>query len=169
MDRLATEVFNWAPRDALRAALFDALAVRGVEDVTPVDSVSPDPGETGRPRLRTLFEVDVQEVVLRECERRWTFCGEMKVRGQLRDLDTGRILYDGILVSSNLTRRFSFAKRWHTRPYEWLVNADAACRPIGRYCDPEGPRLIVEDLDAAARVGAQRLVAESGVSPGPGE
>ena len=165
MNTIAAEVVNWSPRDALRAELVDALTRHGVDNVIVVDDVSSVFDENGQPTVKTLFEVQIQEVVFRECGKRWTFCGEMKVRGQLRDLATGRILYDGILIYSNESRRFPFLKQLYTREYEWLVYADAACRPIERYCVPEGAKLFVGDLDAEVQFLAERLVEEAWISP----
>ena len=89
----------------------------------------------------------------------------MKIRGRLHDVAKGRILYDGILIYSNESRRFPFLKQLYTREYEWLVYADAACRPIERYCVPEGAKLFVGDLDAEVQFLAERLVEEAGISP----
>lgn len=166
MNMIAAEVAGWSPPDALRAALVEALARRGVGDITVVDNASWIRQEDGRLRFRTLFEVEIQEVVFRECGKRWTFCGEMKVRGRLRDLVSGRLLYDGILVYSNGSRRFAFARGFYTRPYEWLVISDAMCRAIEDYCDPGGAEFLIRDLDSAVRFLAERLVLEAGVPPG---
>jgi hypothetical protein len=169
MNTIAAEVVTWSPRDALRTALVDALARHGVDDIIMVDNVSSGLEESVLPPVRTLFEVEIQEVVFRECGDRWTFCSEMKIHGRLRDLAKGRILYDGILIYSNDSRRFPFSKQWYGRPYEWLVNAHSVCRPIEKYCVPDGPKLFVEDLDEAIRFLSNRLVKEAGISPGRSE
>ncbi len=166
MNTIAANVADWSPPDAFRGALVEALARRGVEDVTVVDNAASVIGEDGQPRFRTLFEVEIQEVVFRECGTRWTFCGELKVRGLLRDLARGRILYDGVLVHSNGSRRFPFFELFYTRPYEWLVGSDAPCRAIEKYCDPEGAALLIADLDSAVQLLAQRLVQEAGLPNG---
>jgi hypothetical protein len=93
----------------------------------------------------------------------------MKIHGRLRDLAKGRILYDGILIYSNDSRRFPFSKQWYGRPYEWLVKAHSVCRPIEKYCVADGPKLFVEDLDEAIRFLSNRLVKEAGISPGRSE
>ena len=165
MNTISEEVINWSPRDALRAAIVDALARHGVNDVLMVDNVLSVLNESGQPTVKTLFEVEIQEVVFRECGKRWTFCTEMKVRGRLHDVLKGRILYDGIVIYSNESRRFPFLKQLYTREYEWLVYADAACRPIERYCVPEGANLFLGDLDAEVQFLAERLVEEAGISP----
>jgi hypothetical protein len=169
MKTIAGEVVGWSPRDSLRAAVVESLARRGVGDIVVVENVPSTLHEGPRPRPRTLFEVEIQEVVFRECGERWTFCAEMKLRGRLRDLARGRILYDGILIYSSGSRRSSYFDRGNTMPYEWLVTADAACRPIEEFCAPDGSKRFVGDLEAAARYLAERLVAEAGVAPGPGE
>jgi hypothetical protein len=166
MNTIASEVVNWSPPDALRMAMVEALARRGVDNITVVDNVSLDLHEDGQPQVRTLFEIEIQEMAFRECGKRWTFCGEMKVRGRLRDNAKGRILYDGILIYSNGSGRSSFSKQPDRMPYERIANTDAACRPIEEYCAPEGAKLFVQDLKAAARFLAKRLVEEAGVSPG---
>lgn len=76
-----------------------------------VENVSSVFDTEGRPRVKTLLELDVQEVAFRECGKRWTFCDEMKVRGRLRDLERDRTLYDGILLHSNRSGRSSFSSR----------------------------------------------------------
>jgi hypothetical protein len=166
MNTIASEVVNWSPPDALRMAMVEALARRGVDNITVVDNVSLDLHEDGQPQVRTLFEIEIQEMAFRECGKRWTFCGEMKVRGRLRDNAKGRILYDGILIYSNGSGRSSFSKQPDRMPYERIANTDAACRSIEEYCAPEGAKLFVQDLKAAARFLAKRLVEEAGVSPG---
>ena len=166
MTTIASEVVNWSPPDALRMAMVEALTRRGVENIAVVDNVSLDLHEGGQPQVRTLFEIEIQEMAFRECGKRWTFCGEMKVRGLLRDNAKGRILYDGILIYSNGSGRSSFSKQAGRMPYERFANADAACRPIEEYCAPEGAKLFVRDLEAAARFLAERLVEEAGMSPG---
>jgi len=166
MNTIASEAVNWSPPDALRMAMVEALARRGVDNIALVDNVSLDLHKSGQPRVRTLFEIEIQEMVFRECGKRWSFCSEMKVRGRLRDLTKGRILYDGILVYSNGSGRSSFSKQADRMPYERFANADALCRPIEEYCAPEGAKLFVQDLEAAARFLVELLVEEAGVLPG---
>jgi len=171
MNTIAAAVVAWSPRDALRGAMAEALAHHGVDDIIMVDNVSSGLEETAQPPMRTLFEVEIQEVVFRECGERWTFCGEMKIHGRLRDLARGRTLYDGILIYSNDSRRIwspfsAFSEEWFGRPpYEWLVKAHSVCRPIEKYCVPDGAKLFVEDLDEAVRFLTERLVVEAGISP----
>ena len=166
MNTIASEVVNWSPPDALRAVMVEALARRGVDNITLEDNVSSMFREGGQPRVRTLFEIEIQEIVFRECGKRWTFCGEMKVRGRIRDLAKGRVLYNGILVYSNGSGGSPFSKQPDRMPYKRFANMDAACRSIEEYCAPEGAKLFVQDLEAAARFLVERLVGEAGVSPG---
>ena len=166
MDAIGSEVAGWSPREAFRAAVADALARRGVDIVSVVENVSSVFDTEGRPRGKTLLELDVQEVAFRECGMRWTFCGEMKVQGRLRDLARGRTLYDGILLHSNRSGRSPFSSRMDRMPYERFAGADAACRPIEEYCAPDGAKAFVADLVTAARSLADRLVEEGlGESP----
>ncbi len=169
MDNIAENVINRSPGDALRTELVAALARHEMDNVAVVDNVSSVVAEDGQPRFRSLFEIDVQEVAFRECGERWTFCAEMKVRGQLRDVAKGRIHYDGTLIYSNYSRRFSFTKPGDTRPYERVVYGDAPCRPIEKYCAPDGAKLFVGDLEAGIQLLAERLVEETAISPGRGE
>ncbi len=167
MHRIAADVTSWSPPDALGTALVEALAVRGVKDVTVVDDASLVLREDGQPRFRTLLEVDIQDVVFRECGTRWTFCSEMKVRGRLRELATGRVLYHGILVHSNHSRRFPLsAPMLYTRPYERFAGSNALCRKIEDYCGRDGAAFFIEDLGVATRRLAQRLIVEVGVPLG---
>ncbi len=170
MGTIAAEVVNWSPGDALRVAFVESLARRGIDNVAVLDNVARVPGEGERPCPRTLFEIEIQEVAFRECGQRWTFCGEMKVRGRLRDLARGRVLYDGTLVYSNGSGRSPLSaqpKRW---PYERIEYAGAPCRPIEEYCAPGGEKGFVGDLGAAVRFLAERMIEEAGVAPGrPGE
>jgi hypothetical protein len=172
MDAIGSEVVGWSPREAFRTAVADALARRGVDNVSVVDNVSSVFDTEGRPRVKTLLELDVREVAFRECGKRWTFCGEMKVRGRLRDLAGDRTLYDGILLHSNRSGRSSFSSRMDRMPYERFAGADAVCRPIEEYCAPDGAKVFVADLGTAARSLADRLVqegiAESPAIPEPG-
>ena len=170
MDAIGSEVVGWSPREAFRTAVADGLARRGVDNVSVVENVSSVFDTEGRPRGKTLLELDVQEVAFRECGKRWTFCGEMKVRGRLRDLARDRTLYDGILLHSNRSGRSSFASRMDRMPYERFAGADAVCRPIEEYCAPDGAKVFVADLVTAARSLAERLVEEGiGESPGRGQ
>lgn len=170
MDTIAAEIVGWSPGDAFRVALVESLARRGIDNVVVLDNVAPVPGEGDRPRPRTLFEIEIREVAFRECGERWTFCGEMKVRGRLRDLARGRVLYDGTVVYSNGSGRSSLSARPERWPYERIEYAGAPCRPIDEYCAPGGEKGFVGDLGAAVRFLAERLVEEAGVAPGrPGE
>ncbi len=164
MNTIAAEVVDWSPRDAFRVALVESLAGRGIDNVAVLDNVAPVPGEGDRPRLRTLFEIEIQEVAFRECRERWTFCGEMKVRGRLRDLARGRVLYDGTIVYSNGSGRSPLLAQPDRWPYERIEYGGAPCRPIEEYCVPGGEKAFVEALGTAARFLAERLVEEAGVA-----
>jgi hypothetical protein len=166
MDAIGSEVVGWSPPEAFRAAVADALARRGVDNVSVVDDVSSVFDTEGRPRVKSLLELDVQVVAFRECGKRWTFCGEMKVRGRLRDLERDRTLYDGILLHSNRSGRSSFSSRMDRMPYERFAGADAVCRPIEEYCAPDGAKVFVADLGTAARSLADQLV-EEGIAASP--
>lgn len=166
MDAIGTGVVGWSPREAFRAAVTEALAGRGFDNVAVVDDVSSAFGGEGRPRMKSLLELEVREVAFRECGKRWTFCGEMKVRARLRDLERNRTLYNAILLHSSRSGRSSFSPRMDRRPYERFAGKDPACRPIEEYCAPDGAKVFIGDLGVAVRALAEQLV-EEGIGGSP--
>lgn len=163
MDNIAENVVDWSPPDALLAEFMEALSRRGIDNVVMVDDAISVFKENGETRIRSLFEVEVQEVTLRECGERWTFCAELKVRGRLHDLARKRTLYDGILVYSNSAVISTFSP--DRIPYERFADAVASCRPIEEYCAPGGARIFVGDLGDASRMLVDQMLEEMRLSP----
>lgn len=160
MDAIGAGVVGWSPREAFRTAVEEALSRRGFDNVAVVENVSTVFDGEGRPRMKVLLELEVQEVAFRECGKRWMFCGEMKVMGRLRDLGKNRTLYNAILLHSSRSGRSSFSPRMDRMPYERFEGKDPVCRPVEEYCAPDGAKVFVGDLAAAVRALAEQLVAE---------
>jgi hypothetical protein len=95
-----------------------------------------------RQGLKSLLQVGVQRVQIRECQDRGSFCLEVSLRARLWKIPEKTLYFDKALVHTS------------SRPYERIsseiqVPGTSPCRGMEAYCGPQGKRVIREEIAAA--------------------
>jgi hypothetical protein len=111
------------------------------------------PGQRG---LKSLLQVEVQRIQIRECQERGSFCVEVAIRARLWKIPDKSLYLDKALVYTG------------TRPYERIpseiqVPGSSPCRKMEDYCGPQGKQIFREEIAAAIPNLVERLLIEVGL------
>jgi len=109
-----------------------------------------------RQGLKSLLQVEVQRLQIRECQERGSFCVEVGIRARLWKLPDKSLYLDKSLVYTG------------THPYEPLpseiqVPYPSPCRKMKEYCGPQGKQIFREEIAAAIPNLVERLLIEVGL------
>jgi hypothetical protein len=160
VDGLGARIVEWSPPVALRESFRDAFARRGVGEVLLLDGPSLTLPGGAMPGMRSLLDVRILEVALRECEERWTFCPELTVRVRLQGAGTGLVLFDETLVHTDPDAKGSFSFHADRRPYEQVVLPAPRCLTIEECCGDHGAEQLISGLELAGGILAARVVGD---------
>jgi hypothetical protein len=106
--------------------------------------------------LKSLLQVEVQRIQIRECQERGSFCVEVAIRARLWTIPGYSQYQDKVLVYTG------------TRPSERLpskiqVPAPSPCSKMEAYCGPQGRQIFREEIAAAIPNLVERLLTEVGL------
>ncbi len=111
---------------------------------------------SGPRELKSLLQVEVQRIQIRECQERGSFCVEVAIRARLWTIPGYNQYLDKVLVytgSSPSDRIFS----------EIQVPAPSPCRKMEAYCGPQGRQVFREEIAAAISNLVDQLLIEVGL------
>ena len=111
---------------------------------------------SGQRGLKSLLQVEVQRIQIRECQERGSFCVEVAIRARLWKIPDKSLYLDKALVYTG------------TRPYERIpseiqVPAPSPCRKMEAYCGPQGRQIFRGEIAAAIPILVERLLIEVGL------
>ncbi len=111
---------------------------------------------SGQRGLKSLLQVEVQRIQIRECQERGSFCVEVAIRARLFKIPDKSLYLDKALVYTG------------TSPYELIssesqVPASSPCRKMEAYCGPQGRQIFREEIAAAIPNLVERLLSEVGL------
>ena len=156
LQELAREIQENDPTAALQSQLAEEL--KKFPDSKTV-ALRPE-GEalkgSGPRELKSLLQVEVHRIQIRECSERGSFCVEVAIRARMWTIPEYSQYLDEVLVYTG------------TRPYERIpseiqVSASPPCRKMEAYCGPQGRQIFREEITAAIPKLVERLLSEVGL------
>ncbi len=149
---LVQELLDLGSTGKLRLQLREELGKYGIREfeLKPGE----DPHAMARQKgFKSLLQTDIQQVALRECRPRGTFCVEVVVRARLFDFNANKYLYDTVFLYSDLPWQLERSPfRWAALPFHahgLHVSESPACRNIEAYCREDGRKALREELSRA--------------------
>ena len=156
LQELAQEIKENDPAAALQSKLDERLkkfhAARTV--ALPPEG---DPFQvSGQRGLKSLLQVEVQRIQIRECQERGSFCVEVAIRARLWKIPDKSLYLDKALV-------YTGTSPYERLPSESQVPAYSPCRKMEAYCGPQGRQIFREEIAAAIPNLVERLLSEVGL------
>ena len=157
LQELAQEIKENDPTAALQRKLNEELKKKFHNSKTVALPPEGDPFQvSGQQGLKSLLQVEVQRLQIRECQERGSFCVEVGIRARLWKIPDKSLYLDKSLVYTG------------TRPYERLpseiqVPVPSPCRKMEGYCGPQGKEIFREEIAAAIPNLVERLLTEVGL------
>jgi hypothetical protein len=153
---LAQEIKENDPTVALQSKLDERLKKFPAAKTVALPPEGEPLQVASRQGLKSLLQVEVQRIQIRECQERGSFCVEVGIRARLWKIPDKSLYLDKALVYTGI------------RPYERLpaeiqVPVPSPCRKMERYCGPEGKQIFREEIAAAIPNLVERLLNEVGM------
>jgi hypothetical protein len=156
IQELAQEIKENDPTAALQRKLGEEL--KKFPDSKTV--ALPPEGEafkgSGPRELRSLLQVEVQRIQIRECSERGSFCVEVAIRARLWTIPGYSQYLDEVLV-------YTGTSLYERLPSEIQVPGSSPCRKMEAYCGPQGRQIFREEIDAAIPNLVEQLLTEVGL------
>jgi hypothetical protein len=111
---------------------------------------------SGPRELKSLLQVEVQRIQIRECSERGSFCVEVAIRARLWTIPGYSQYLDKVLV-------YTGTSLYERLPSEIQVPGSSPCRKMEAYCGPQGKQIFREEIAAAIPNLVERLVIEVGL------
>ncbi|MEE9246009.1 MAG: hypothetical protein V3U63_07385 [Gemmatimonadota bacterium] len=148
MQNLAQQLRELDPMAQLHRRLKEKLGRHGVSVAGGLANRADLAPVAAREGFKSVLQVEIQRVQMRECEERGAFCLEVAVRARLMDVRTNQPVYDTVFVYSNPSRR-GVGRSTLPADYEFLPTAFAKCREMAAYCGESGRKLFKQELARA--------------------
>jgi len=156
IQELAQEIKENDPTAALQRKLNEELKKFHASKTVALPPEGDPFQVASRQGLKSLLQVEVQRIQIRECQERGSFCVEVGIRARLWNIPDKSLYLDKALVYTG------------TRPYERLpseiqVPVPSPCRKMEGYCGPQGRQIFREEIAAAIPNLVERLLSEVGL------
>ena len=156
IQELAQEIKENDPTAALQRKLDEELKKFHASKTVALPPEGDPFQVSGQRGLKSLLQVEVQRIQIRECQERGSFCVEVAIRARLWKIPDKSLYLDKALVYTG------------TRPYERLpseiqVPVPSPCRKMEGYCGPQGRQIFREEIAAAIPNLVERLLIEVGL------
>ena len=109
-----------------------------------------------RQGLKSLLQVEVHRIQIRECSERGSFCVEVGIRARLWKIPDRSLYLDKALV-------YTGTSLYERMPSEIQVPGSSPCRKMEAYCGPQGRQIFREEIAAAIPNLVERLFIEVGL------
>ena len=156
LQELAQEIKENDPTAALQRKLGEEL--KKFHDSKTI--ALPPEGEafkgSGPRELKSLLQVEVQRIQIRECSERGSFCVEVAIRARLWTIPGYSLYLDQVLV-------YTGSSLYERIPSEIQVPGSSPCRKMEAYCGPQGKQIFREEIAAAIPNLVERLLIEVGL------
>ena len=111
---------------------------------------------SGPRELKSLLQVEVHRIQIRECLERGSFCVEVAIRARLVKIPEYSLYMDKVLV-------YTGTSLYDRVPFEIQVTGASTCRKMEAYCGPQGKQIFREEIAAAIPNLVERLLIEVGL------
>ena len=153
LQELAQEIKENDPTAALQRKLNEELK-KFHDSKTVALPPEGDPFQgSGQRGLKSLLQVEVQRIQIRECSERGSFCVEVAIRARLWKIPGYSLYLDKVLV-------YTGTSLYERIPSEIQVPGSSPCRKMEGYCGPQGKQIFREEIAAAIPNLVDQLLSE---------
>jgi hypothetical protein len=156
LQELAQEIKEIDPTAALQRKLNEELKKFPASKTVALPPEGDPFQVSGQRGLKSLLQVEVQRIQIRECQERGSFCVEVAIRARLWKISDKSLYLDKALV-------YTGTSPYERLPSEIQVPVPSPCRKMDRYCGPEGKQIFREEIAAAIPNLVERLLNEVGM------
>ncbi len=156
LQELAQEIKESDPTAALQSKLDERLKKFHAAKTVALPAEGEAFKGSGPRDLKSLLQVEVQRIQIRECSKRGSFCVEVAIRARLWTIPDKSLYLDKALV-------YTATHPYERLPSEIQVPAPSPCRKMEAYCGPQGRQLFREEIAAAISNLVERLLIEVGL------
>ena len=160
LQRLAREIQQSDPTKLLRQELQGELSKFSPMPPLGFESPGVPSQEVTRRNLRSILEVEVTRILMRESRERGTFSLEIALKASLSELPGKSAVYEAELVYTNPDPVIYTGKTPQNKAAATLKISP--CRNLATYCGPEGGKILQEDLLHGIHYLVERLLWELG-------
>jgi hypothetical protein len=156
LQELAQEIKEIDPAAALQRKLDEELKKLHASRTVALPPEG-DPFQLSSQRgLKSLLQVEVQRIQIRDCQERGSFCVEVAIRVRLWKIPDKSLYLDKTLV-------YTGTSPYERIPSESQVPASSPCRKMEAYCGPQGRQVFREEIAAAISNLVEQLLIEVGL------
>jgi hypothetical protein len=156
LQELAQEIKENEPTAGLQSKLDEKLKKFPASKVVALPAEGEAFKGSGPRDLKSLLQVEVQRIQIRECLPRGSFCVEVAIRARLWTIPGYSLYLDKVLV-------YTGTRLYERLPSEIQVPIPSPCRKMEGYCGPQGRQQFREEIATAIPNLVDQLLIEVGL------